>query len=61
MIEYAGIYLKNQGAEYARILNESDVVHDIGQCTNYRAVNETETYSEHCQTFKMVFCKKNNV
>ena len=25
----------------------------IRHCTNYWAVTETETYSEHCQTFKM--------
>ena len=29
MIEYARIYLKKQSAEYARILNVSDVVHSI--------------------------------
>ena len=29
MIEYAGIYLKKQSAEYARILNVFDVVHSI--------------------------------
>ena len=29
MIEYAGIYLKKQSAEYARILNVSDAVHSI--------------------------------
>ena len=27
MINYAGIYLKNQSAEYARFLNVSDAVH----------------------------------
>ena len=27
MVEYAGIYLKNRSAEYARILNESDAVY----------------------------------
>ena len=27
MIHYAGIYLKNQSAEYARFLNVSDAVH----------------------------------
>ena len=27
MTEYAGMYQKNQGAEYARILNVFDVVH----------------------------------
>ena len=39
MIEYSGISLKKQSAEYARILNVSDVVHS--------------TYSQHCQTFKI--------
>ena len=29
MIEYAGIYLKNQNSEYATILNVSDSVHGI--------------------------------
>ena len=28
-IEYAGIYLKNQSAEYTRILNVSNAVHSI--------------------------------
>ena len=30
MIEYASIYLKKQSAEYARILNLSNVVHSVG-------------------------------
>ena len=29
VIEYAGIYLEKQSAEYARILNVSDAVHSI--------------------------------
>ena len=29
MIEYAGIYLKKQSADYTRILNVSDGVHSI--------------------------------
>ena len=29
MVEYAGIYLKKQSAEYARILNEPDPVYSI--------------------------------
>ena len=29
IVEYAGIYLKKQSAEYARILNESDAVYSI--------------------------------
>ena len=29
MIEYAGIYLKKQSAEYARIINVCDAVHSI--------------------------------
>ena len=29
MIEYAGIYLKSQSAEYASILDLSDAVHSI--------------------------------
>ena len=29
MIEYVGIYLKNQHSEYARTLNVSDSVHSI--------------------------------
>ena len=31
----------------------SDSVIASGHCTNYRGVIETETYSEHSQTFKM--------
>ena len=53
MTEYAGIYLKYQIAEYAWFLNVSDSVIASGHCTNYRGVIETETYSEHSQTFKM--------
>ena len=29
MIEYAGLHLKKQSAEYARILNVSDALHSI--------------------------------
>ena len=50
MIEYAGIYLKKQNPECARILTVSvhDAVHSTGHCTNYWAVIEAEAYSEHC-------------
>ena len=53
MIKYAGIFLKKQSSEYARILNVPDAVHSIMSCTNYWAVIETESFSELCQTFKM--------
>ena len=45
MIEYAGIYLEKQSAEYAIILNVCNEVHSISHSTNYWAVIETETYS----------------
>ena len=54
MIEYGGIYLKKQSAEYARILNVSDALHSIR--SPYRLLSsyrDRETYPEHCQTFKM--------
>ena len=50
MLEYPGIYLKKQSAQYARILNVSDAVHSISSLYNYGAVIGTETYSERCQT-----------
>ena len=34
MVKHAGMYLQKQRAEYARILNMSDVVHNR-YCTNY--------------------------
>ena len=37
MIEYASIYLKKQSAEYARILNMSDAVH------NKRSLNKLQS------------------
>ena len=43
VIEYAGIYLKKQRAEYARILNVSDAVYSI----------RSQAYSGHCQAIKM--------
>ena len=39
--------------ECCRILNVSDAVHSIRYCLSYCTFIETETYSEHCQTFKM--------
>ena len=42
MIEYAGIYLKNQGVEYSRNLN-SKITEQLSR----------QTYSEHCQTIKI--------
>ena len=42
-----------------RVLNMSEFC--ICHCTNYRAVIETEAYSEHCQTSKMeCFAKRHN-
>ena len=54
MSEYTGIYLKKQSAEYVRILNVADAVHNIRVLYKLLwAVVETETYSEHRQTFKI--------
>ena len=54
MIEYAGIYLKKQSAEYTRILNVSDAVHrkrsQYKLLSSYR--DRRIPYSEHCQTLK---------
>ena len=50
MIEYTDVYLKKQSVEYARIILK---VSDAGHFIIYWAVTEAETYSEHCQTFKM--------
>ena len=54
MIEYAGIYLKKQSAEYARILNVSDAVNNIRSLYKLlsRGIIEAETYLGHCQAFK---------
>ena len=43
---------KKQNAEHARTMNVSDAVAQ-DHYTNYWAVTETETRSEHSQTFKM--------
>ena len=57
MLEYASISLNTQGLEYARILNVSEAVHSIRllfkMLSRQRNAIETETYSKHCQTFKM--------
>ena len=56
MSEYTGIYLKKQSAEYVRILNVADAVHNIRVLYKLLwAVVETETYSEHRQTFNNVW------
>ena len=49
IIEYTGIYLKKQSSECDKILNVFDALHSIMSLS----VIERETYSEHCQTFKM--------
>ena len=36
VIKYADTYQKKQSAEYARILNVSDVVHSIRSLSSYR-------------------------
>ena len=46
-------HIPEKTAGYARILNVSDAVHSTSRCTNYWVVTQTETYSEHSQTFKM--------
>ena len=59
MIEYACIYPKKQSAEYARILNMSNVVHSIRSLYKLQQLSK-QAYLEHCQTFKRVFYKKDN-
>ena len=56
MIEYAGIYPKKQSAEYARILNMSNVVHSIRSLYKLQQLSK-QAYLEHCQTFKSVLQK----
>ena len=60
MIEYAGIYLKKQSAEYTRILNVSDAVHSIKSLykllSSCRQRDVFRTLSEH----NGAFCKNNN-
>ena len=49
LIEYGGICLKKQSAEYARILNLSDAVHSIR--SQYKLLSSYRVISY--QTFKM--------
>ena len=54
MIKYADIDLKNQSAEYARILDVSDAVHNIR--SQYKLLSShrgRDLFRTHCQTFKM--------
>ena len=55
MIEYACIYLKKkQSIEFYIILNVPDAAHGIrSPCKLLSCYIKTETYSKHCQTFKM--------
>ena len=50
MIEYTGIYLKIQSAEYATILDVSNAVHSIRSlyklCKLLSSYEDRETYSE---------------
>ena len=60
MTEYAGIYLKNQHREYARILNVSDSVHSIRSLykllSSYR---DTDVFRTLSNIWDGAFCKKN--
>ena len=44
MIEYMGIYLKKQIAEYARILNVSNEVHSIGSLHKLQSSFKTDVF-----------------
>ena len=61
MIEYAGIYLKNQSAKYSRILNVSDAVHSVRSLykllSSYRDRDVFRTLSN---IYDGAFSKENN-
>ena len=54
MIEYAGIYLKKQSAEYTRILNVSDAVYSIKVTVQF-----TDVFRTLSNISDGMFCKKN--
>ena len=61
MIEYAGIYLKNQSAKYSRILNVSDTAHSVRSLykllSSYRDRDVFRTLSN---IYDGAFSKENN-
>ena len=61
MIEYAGIYLKNQSAKYSRILNVSDAAHSVRSLykllSSYRDRDVFRTLSN---IYDGAFSKENN-
>ena len=61
MIEYAGIYLKNQSAKYSRILNVSDAVHSVRSLykllSSYR---DTDVFRTLSNIYDGAFSKENN-
>ena len=61
MIEYAGIYLKKQSAEYARILDVSDIVQ--GMRSLYKSLSsywDRDVFRTLPNIYDGVLCKKNN-
>ena len=61
MIEYAGIYLTKQSAEYARILNVSDAVHSISSLYNLlSSYRDRDVFRTLSNIYDRVFCKKSN-
>ena len=49
VIEYAGIYLKKQRAEYARILNVSDAVYSIRSLYKFKMKRYTKRIMPECR------------
>ena len=61
MIEYAGIYLTKQSAEYARILNVSDAVHSISSLYNLlSSYRDRDVFRTLSNIYDRLFCKKSN-
>ena len=61
MIEYAGIYLTKQSAEYARILNVSDAVHSISSLYNLlSSYRDRDVFRTLSNIYDRVFCKMSN-
>ena len=59
MTEYARIYLKQQSWIHAKILNVSDISSKHKVTVQITEQLSRQTYSEHCQTFKMEPFAKN--
>ena len=53
IIEYIGIYLKKQSADYARILNVSDAVHSIRSLYKLLSRYRSRRIQNTEKTFKM--------